>query len=105
MLRRALALALVASSVMLGAEPSEAISFDKPIRVINEKNEVRWISDGGTCLSPPAWAKVDNEFKRLQTAEQLHANEPSPGKWFLAGLAAGAVITAGVAIGVYAVTR
>lgn len=102
-----IALALVASQASLGAEPAEAISFDRPIRVINERNEVRWISDGGTCLSPPAWAQVDAEVARLQTVETRHKNEPSPAGWFFAGVAVGAGVASviAVAVGVYVVTR
>lgn len=106
-LRLAFTLTLVASLASLGAEPAEAISFDRPIRVINERNEVRWSSDGGTCLSPPAWAEIDAEFVRLQTSETQHKNEPSPAKWFFAGAMTGATIATVIAVaaGVYLVTR
>lgn len=86
--------ALVASLVSLGAEPAEAISFSAPIRVINEKNEVRWASDGGTCLTPKGWSHVDNEFKNLQTKASEHRDEPSKAGWFFAGLGTGAGVTA-----------
>jgi hypothetical protein len=98
-------LASVASLACLGAEPTEAISFDRPIRVINEKNEVRWISDGGTCLSPPAWAQVDDEFKKLQTIKSQHENEKSPAIWFVAGAGTGAAIAIGVVIAAWFVTK
>ncbi len=96
-------LAAVFASVAM-ADPA-AKSWDTPIRVINEKNQVRWSSDGGVCLSPPAWATVDGEFRRLQALERLHNSESSPGKWFLAGMGAGAAIVIGAAAAVYAVTR
>ncbi len=104
-MRWAATLAVVVSSACLGAEPSEAISFDRPIRVINEKNEVRWASDGGTCLTPPAWLKVDAEYKRLQDVEARHKLEPSRGAWFLGGLVAGVAIGGGVALAVHVVTK
>ncbi len=100
---RLAALAAVVSSVAL-ADPA-AKSWDTPIRVINEKNQVRWSSDGGTCLTPLAWATVDGEFRRLQAVEQLHNSESSPSKWFFAGMGAGAAIVIGAAAAVYAVTR
>lgn len=105
MWRLAVTSALVVSLASLGAEPAEAISFDRPIRVVDEDARVRWASDGGTCLTPAAWTKVDESFKALQRTEQAHKSEPSPATWFLAGLGTGAGIVIAVASVVFAVTR
>ena len=104
-MRWVLALTLVASRVGLGAAPVEAISFDRPIRVLDEADSVRWASDGGTCLTPIGWGKIDTEFVRLQTIESRHVDEPSPARWFLGGLAAGGVVTLALGIGLYFATR
>ncbi len=105
MLRLAVTLASVVSLACLGAEPVEAISFDKPIRVVDADARVRWASDGGTCLTPAGWGKVDAEYVRLQRAEQVHKTEPSPATWFFAGIGTGAAVVAVVASVLYAVTR
>lgn len=83
----------------------EAMSWDRPIRVLNDRNEVRWQSDGGTCLTPDAWSKVDDEYKRLQGVEYLHKTEPSPFGWLLAGAVVGSIVTAGLLVGVYVATK
>jgi hypothetical protein len=101
----ALALILILNSAAAQSTNSEAMSWDKPIRVINEKDEVRWASDGGTCLTPKAWFTVDEEYKRLQGVEYVHRNEPSPLGWFLAGTLAGVVVASGLLVGLYVATK
>lgn len=99
-MRRAVALALVASLACMGGEPVEAISFDVPIEVSTDAG-VRWASDGGVCLTPKGWDKVDTQFRALQVTVSEHKAEPSPQGWFFAGVATGGVVTAAILGGLY----
>ncbi len=104
MLRRAIALALVASLACSGGEPAEAISFDVPIQVSTDGG-VRWSSDGGICLTPKAWDKVDTQFRALQTTVSDRKAEPSPEGWFFAGVAVGTAVTTAVGTALYLIFK
>lgn len=52
-----------------------------------------------------SFTDLDQEFVRLQKVEQIHEGEPSPVGWMLAGSIIGSIVTAGLLIGLYVVTR
>lgn len=99
----AFALALVVASGARAQTP-EAIAFDRPVRIVGQNGEpVYDAPDGGVFLSPPAYAKVDGELKRLQAVEQQR--NVSATTWLVVGMVLGGVTTAASIGAVWAVTR